>query len=111
MTPPVWGELYQRSLSFVRVGSLQPLSSNRKSCGNLLCQFATRWLAVGRYQSIDDTMVQLFVPQTSGVMIFRQPDSIGMRTTRIKEKEHENTNGANFARRPRQHRPEDRLLA
>ena len=57
----------------MRGGSLQPLSPNRKSCVNLLCQFASRWLAVERYQSIDDTMVQLFVPQTCGVMTFQSP--------------------------------------
>jgi hypothetical protein len=70
--PTVEGILPE-SLSFVRGGSLQPLSPNRKSCVNLLCQFASRWLAVERYQSIDDTMVQLFVPQTCGVMTFQSP--------------------------------------
>jgi hypothetical protein len=61
--------------------SSQPLSSDRKSCGNLLCQFATHWLAVGQYQSIDDTIVQLFVPHTSGFMSLQQSDSIGIRRT------------------------------
>ena len=52
---------------------MQPLSSDRKSCGNLLCQFATHWLAVGQYQSIDDTIVQLFASQTSGLIGFGRP--------------------------------------
>ena len=60
---------------------MQPSSSDRKSCGNLLCQFATHWLAVGRYQSIDETIVQLFVPHTSGFMSLQQSDSIGIRIT------------------------------
>jgi hypothetical protein len=35
--------------------------------------FATRWLAVERYQSIDDTIVQLLASQTSGHMSSRRP--------------------------------------
>ena len=42
-----------------------PLSSNGKSCGSLLTQFATRRLAVEQYQSIDDTIVQLFSSSAS----------------------------------------------
>jgi|SRR5208283_190452 len=37
-----------------------------------------------RYKSIADTLVQLFVPQTSGVMAFQQPDSSGMKRDRNK---------------------------
>ena len=65
--PTVQGILPE-SLSFVRGGWLQPLSSNGKSCGNLLSQSATRWLAVEQYQSIDDTIVQLFISQSSVLM-------------------------------------------
>jgi hypothetical protein len=37
-------------------------------------------------------MVQLFVPQTSGLMGFQQPDLMG-----TKETEYENVDGANLA--------------
>lgn len=35
-----------------------------------------------RYQSIDDTLVQLCVPQTSDGMASQQPDSFGMQQNR-----------------------------
>jgi hypothetical protein len=41
----------------------------------------------------------------------RRPIQLKCTQRRIKEKEHENTDGANIARRTRQHRPQDRLLA
>jgi hypothetical protein len=37
---------------------------------------------INRYQGIVDTMVQLFVPWTSGFMAFQPPDSFGMRRDR-----------------------------
>jgi hypothetical protein len=33
-----------------------------------MAEFATRWLAVERYQSIDDTIVQLFISPASVLM-------------------------------------------
>lgn len=40
--------------------------------------------AVNRYQSIANTIVQLFVPQASGVMRLQQPDSSGKQHGRAK---------------------------
>ncbi len=49
------------------------LSENRPSLFQAntmpaMAEFATRWLAVERYQSIDDTIVQLFTTQASVLM-------------------------------------------
>ena len=46
------------------------LFSNWKSGGNALSQFPTCGLVVEQYQSIDDTIVQLFISQAS-VLITR----------------------------------------
>ena len=60
----------------MRGGWSHPLSSNGKSCGNLLTHFATRRLAVEQYQSIDDTIVQLFSSSAS-VLITTSPSLCG----------------------------------
>ncbi len=64
MTPPRCQKFYQRAFDLSGGYSMQPSFSN---------QFATNWLAPEAYQSVGDTKVQLFVPQTSGVMPLRQP--------------------------------------
>jgi hypothetical protein len=38
-----------------------------------MAEFATPWLAVERYQSIDDTIVQLLASQTSGQISLCRP--------------------------------------
>jgi hypothetical protein len=46
--------------------------------------FSAASKAVNRYKSIVDTLVQLFVPQTSGVIGFQRPDLFGMEHKRNK---------------------------
>jgi hypothetical protein len=66
---------------------------------------------VNRYQSIDDTIVQLFISQASVVMVHCDRFNRTAHNEEHQEEEDENINGANLARRTRQHRPQDRLLA
>jgi hypothetical protein len=64
-----------------------------------------------RFESIDDTILQLFISQASVLIIGIERIQSEPSPGNIKEKEHENTNGADLARHPRQHWPQDRILA
>jgi hypothetical protein len=64
MTPPQLGKILPERISFVLGGPC----NHQIRIGNLrksALPIASRWSAEGRYQSIDDTIVQLLASQTS----------------------------------------------